>query len=62
MNKRNMRRELITENELMCQLRRQGVDNIAKVKAAYIEGDGHISVITYDDKTHGSRKDKEAAT
>lgn len=43
--KRNMRMESISEDELMSQLRQAGVDDIAKVKAAHIEGDGRISVI-----------------
>lgn len=47
--RRNMRRELITEEELRSQLREQGVDDVAKVKAAYIEGDGRFSVVTYDE-------------
>jgi uncharacterized membrane protein YcaP (DUF421 family) len=45
---RNMRRELITEDELMTQLRRAGVEALNQVRAAYMEGDGHISVIPYD--------------
>lgn len=48
--KHNMDKELITEDELMSQLRQQGVDNLTEVKAAYIEGDGHISVIAKDSK------------
>jgi uncharacterized membrane protein YcaP (DUF421 family) len=44
--RRNMEKELIQEDELMSQLRQQGVDDIADVKRAYIEGDGHISVVT----------------
>lgn len=47
--RRNMRRELITEGELMGQLRLQGVDDVAEVSAAYMEGDGRISVVTSRD-------------
>ena len=43
--RRNMRREYLTEEELMSQLRWQGIDKIEDVKAAYIEGDGQLSVI-----------------
>jgi uncharacterized membrane protein YcaP (DUF421 family) len=43
--RRNMRRELITEDELLSQLREQGLDDVAKVKEAYMEPDGHISVV-----------------
>lgn len=42
---RNMRRELISEPELMSKLREEGVDDVKDVKAAYVERDGHISVI-----------------
>lgn len=43
--RRNMRRELITEEDLMTQLREQGLDDLKKVKEAIMESDGHISVI-----------------
>lgn len=46
--RRNLRRELITVDELMSQVREQGVDDLARVKEAYMEGDGRISVITYE--------------
>lgn len=57
---RNMRQEFITEDELMMQLRQQGLDNISKVKRAYIESDGRISVIQRKEKRHDppSRKEK----
>jgi uncharacterized membrane protein YcaP (DUF421 family) len=42
---RNMRRELITEEELMSQLRQHGVEDVSEVKRACLEGDGQISVI-----------------
>jgi len=43
-----MRKEFITEEELKTQLREEGIDDIAKVKSALLEGDGNISVIPYD--------------
>ena len=43
--RRNMRREFITMDELHEKLREQGIDRMADVKAAYLEGDGQISVI-----------------
>jgi uncharacterized membrane protein YcaP (DUF421 family) len=45
MNRQNMRKELITKEELMAELRENGVDDISKVKEARIEEDGHVSVI-----------------
>jgi uncharacterized membrane protein YcaP (DUF421 family) len=41
----NMGKELLTQDELMSQLRQEGIHGISEVKAAYMEGDGHISVI-----------------
>jgi len=47
---RNMRQEMITEDELMGQLRERGIERIDEVKKCYLEGDGRISVITRDSK------------
>jgi uncharacterized membrane protein YcaP (DUF421 family) len=44
----NLRRELLTIDELHAKLRQQGVEDIAQVKAAYLESDGSISVIQRD--------------
>jgi uncharacterized membrane protein YcaP (DUF421 family) len=41
----NMRRELITESELIGKLREHGVADVKDVQAAYIEHDGAISVV-----------------
>ncbi len=41
---KNMRQELITEDELMTQLRRAGVKDLADVAEAHMEGDGGITV------------------
>lgn len=45
MLKRNMRKEFLTEEELWSKLREQGVDSLEAVREAYVESDGHISVI-----------------
>jgi len=42
---RHMRQEMITREELMSQLRQQGIEHCEEVKEAYIEGDGRISII-----------------
>jgi uncharacterized membrane protein YcaP (DUF421 family) len=52
---RNMRKELITEADLMEQLREQGISDIAKVKEAYMESDGQISAIENKEKHHQKR-------
>ncbi|MET0625237.1 MAG: YetF domain-containing protein [Pyrinomonadaceae bacterium] len=48
MIRRNMRKEMITTEELMSQLREQGVESVEEVKVCRLEGDGHISVIKKD--------------
>ena len=43
--RRNMRRQQVTEDEIMSQLRQHGFSELSQVSAAYIEGDGHFSVL-----------------
>ncbi|MFW7342661.1 YetF domain-containing protein [Pollutimonas sp. H1-120] len=45
--RRGMRREYITEDELMAELRKNGIDDIKKVRRAYMEEAGDISVLPY---------------
>ena len=42
---RNLRRELITVDDLFAKLREKGVENLEDVKSARMEADGAISVI-----------------
>jgi uncharacterized membrane protein YcaP (DUF421 family) len=41
----NLRRELVTESQLLCQLRQQGVSSPSEVAEALLEGSGKISVL-----------------
>jgi uncharacterized membrane protein YcaP (DUF421 family) len=43
--RRNMRRELVTEDELKSKLREQGIERFEQVKVARMESSGEISVI-----------------
>jgi uncharacterized membrane protein YcaP (DUF421 family) len=45
MQRRNMRREFITDQELNAKIRQEGVDDIASVKRMYLEADGEMSLI-----------------
>jgi uncharacterized membrane protein YcaP (DUF421 family) len=45
---RNLRREFMTDEELLAQLRLQGIEDVADVAHAYIEHDGQMSVIRKD--------------
>ena len=46
--RRNLRAEFLTEEELVRQLRLEGVEDLAEVKAAYVEGDGSLSVTKHE--------------
>lgn len=44
---RNMRKEYITKDDLYAKLREHGIEDVAKVKAAYMEADGDVTVIPF---------------
>jgi uncharacterized membrane protein YcaP (DUF421 family) len=56
--RKNMAQEMITDEELISQLRQQGVDDPGQVKRAFLEGDGRISVIRRDREETGDRDEK----
>lgn len=43
--RRNLHKEMISYDELLSQLRQQGVERICEVKRCRLESDGHFSVI-----------------
>jgi uncharacterized membrane protein YcaP (DUF421 family) len=55
---RNLRSQLITKEDLLEQLREQGVDDVATVKKCFLEGDGRLSVIR-SNKNESSRQREE---
>ena len=57
--RRNLRQELITEDEMKSQLREQGLEDWAQVRKAFMESDGHISIIPYKGKQKGGGKRKD---
>lgn len=58
----NLRREMLTRDELMSKLREQGVEHVGEVRWAYMESDGQISVRRYkdDDGRPGTRRGNPA--
>jgi uncharacterized membrane protein YcaP (DUF421 family) len=46
----NLRREMLTLDDLRSRLRLQGVEHIADVKLAHLEEDGQISVIRWQER------------
>jgi uncharacterized membrane protein YcaP (DUF421 family) len=51
LQKRNLRKEMISEEELLGELREQGVANVEDVKFSFMESNGHISVVKKDKKS-----------
>jgi uncharacterized membrane protein YcaP (DUF421 family) len=43
--RRNLLKEMISYDELMSQLRQQGVEKVSEVKKCRLESDGHFSII-----------------
>ncbi len=48
MQRRNLRKEMISQDELMAALREQGIDALEKVRLATMESDGVITVVKND--------------
>ncbi len=46
---RNLKKEMLTRDDVLEQLREQGVDDIKHVRKCCLESDGHFSVIRMDD-------------
>ncbi len=58
----NLRREFITIEELNEKLREQGIEQLSEVKAAFLEGDGQISVIRQADRADAQGKGKSTVS
>jgi uncharacterized membrane protein YcaP (DUF421 family) len=43
----NLSNELMTRDELLVQLRRKGIEDPKQVRRCFLEGDGHVSVISF---------------
>jgi len=59
---RNLRAQLLTKDDLLEQLREQGIADVEKVKRCYLESDGRISVIRQEeDSGQQSQRGQDAA-
>ena len=58
---RNLRSQLITREDLLSQLREQGVEDISGVKVCVLESDGRISVIREDRDPSPRRSERRSA-
>jgi len=46
--RKNLREEFLSMDELQSKLREKGVEDIGSVRAAYLESDGEFSVLQYE--------------
>jgi hypothetical protein len=56
MNRRNMRQEFITEEDLSSQLRQHGIYELSEVKRACLEANGELSVIKFVSEEDPNRR------
>jgi len=58
---RHLRKEFLTREDVQAQLRQAGVEDVRRVRAAYLEGDGKLSVLKFedDDDDTGRQQDKD---
>jgi len=59
--RRNLKSELLTEHEVMGQLRLQGVDDVKKVKQFHLESNGEFSLIRIDDVPNQDNKNTKSS-
>ena len=60
-NRHNMRRELMTMDDLLTALREHGIERVEQVKCARMEKDGEISVIRAEDSDPGGGDSRRRA-
>jgi uncharacterized membrane protein YcaP (DUF421 family) len=59
MQRQNMKRELVTREELEGLLREHGIEDPGKVRKAYLESDGEFSVIKYEEDESDAKPGKK---
>jgi len=45
--RRNMRKELVSDDELRSLMRQQGLEKVEEIKEAYVESDGEVSFVPF---------------
>lgn len=59
MLKRNMEKELITKEELLSEIRKQGLTKLDDIEEAYMESDGTVSILEKKKQDQKSKKRKK---
>jgi len=57
----NLRKELLTEDDVMAELRQQGLEDLSQVKASFLEFDGRMSIIPREGSTSKKKEDRHVA-
>ena len=60
--RKNLEKEMITEDELMAQLRLQGLEKLGSVKKCYLESNGRFSILTESDDHRKQQEGNEPAS
>ncbi|AYA36057.1 DUF421 domain-containing protein [Hymenobacter oligotrophus] len=55
----NMRKELVTRSELMSEVRANGISDLSRIREAYMEPTGRISIICKDEKPASTPDEKK---
>lgn len=55
--RRNMEKEMLTDEEILSQMRQNGIEDVSDIKIAYLESDGHFSFIKKDSRQQGSQQE-----
>lgn len=50
LQRNNMRKEMLTKDDVMEQLREHGIDDVSRVKQCCLESDGHFSMIKFEEE------------
>jgi len=56
---RNLRKEFLTREDVLAQLRQAGLEDVCRVRAAYLEGDGKLSVLQFEPGEGPKRQDRD---
>jgi uncharacterized membrane protein YcaP (DUF421 family) len=64
MNGINMKKQFVTHAQLLSMMREHGIDDLSRVKAIFMEGSGHVSVIPIEnsEQGHGDEDERRSRT
>lgn len=57
----NLLKEFLTRDDVLAQLRQQGVERPEEVRGALMESDGRVSVLPWDQEWHTRTRERQAS-